>query len=76
MWKPDVALKNSFLEYKELGVSSLNVHVSSNGYVQWYPFQVRMTLIFSLPSMNRLNHTDLQHACVQGNTKSMQILNI
>ncbi|XP_060600265.1 neuronal acetylcholine receptor subunit alpha-7-like [Ruditapes philippinarum] len=40
VWKPDVALKNSFLEYKELGVSSLNVLVSSDGYVEWYPFQV------------------------------------
>ncbi|XP_053399145.1 neuronal acetylcholine receptor subunit alpha-3-like [Mercenaria mercenaria] len=40
IWKPDVALKNSFLEYKELGVSSLNVYVDSTGHVEWYPFQV------------------------------------
>ncbi|XP_053399141.1 acetylcholine receptor subunit beta-like 1 [Mercenaria mercenaria] len=40
VWKPDVALKNSYLDYKELGVSSLNVLVYSDGYVEWYPFQV------------------------------------
>lgn len=40
IWKPDVALKNSYQEYKQLGVSTLNVQVNSAGYVQWYPFQV------------------------------------
>ena len=40
VWKPDVALKNSMEDYKQLGVSSLNVMVTSEGHVTWYPFQV------------------------------------
>ncbi|KAL4234573.1 Neurotransmitter-gated ion-channel transmembrane region [Mactra antiquata] len=40
VWKPDIALKNSYTEYKELGVKSLNVMVYSSGQIYWYPFQV------------------------------------
>ena len=40
IWKPDVALKNSYKEYKELGATSLNVRVTNNGNVEWVPFQV------------------------------------
>ena len=40
VWKPDVALKNSMVDYKQLGVPSLNVDVTSEGEVLWYPFQV------------------------------------
>ena len=40
VWKPDVALKNSVVEYKELGVSTLNVQVVNTGDIVWYPFQV------------------------------------
>ncbi|XP_052259728.1 neuronal acetylcholine receptor subunit alpha-5-like [Dreissena polymorpha] len=39
-WKPDIALKNSNLEHKELGVSSLYVVNSYVGTVTWEPFQV------------------------------------
>ncbi|KAL4229981.1 hypothetical protein ACF0H5_010370 [Mactra antiquata] len=40
VWRPDIALKNSFTDYKALGVDTLNVMVESTGHVQWYPFQV------------------------------------
>ncbi|XP_060600275.1 acetylcholine receptor subunit beta-like 1 [Ruditapes philippinarum] len=40
VWKPDVALRNSVKQFKELGVTSLNVHVDTDGLVQWYPFEV------------------------------------
>ncbi|KAH3790014.1 hypothetical protein DPMN_168208 [Dreissena polymorpha] len=40
VWKPDIALKNSNLEYKELGVPSLNVLNRYDGTVEWRPFQV------------------------------------
>lgn len=40
VWKPDIALKNSVEKYKPLGVSTLNVQVSSQGSVYWYPFEV------------------------------------
>ena len=40
VWKPDVALKNSMVDYKQLGVASLNVQVTADGEVLWYPFQV------------------------------------
>ena len=35
-----MALKNSAVDYKQLGVSTLNVYVESTGDVSWYPFQV------------------------------------
>jgi len=35
-----VTLKNSFLDYKELGVDSLKIEVDYTGEVAWYPFQV------------------------------------
>lgn len=35
-----MALKNSYLDYKELGVDSLNVECFYDGTVNWYPFQV------------------------------------
>lgn len=40
IWKPDIALKNSFVDYKELGVDTLNVELYADGTVFWYPFQV------------------------------------
>ncbi|KAH3830722.1 hypothetical protein DPMN_103971 [Dreissena polymorpha] len=40
VWKPDLALKNSNLDYKELGVPSLNVYNHYTGAVGWAPFQV------------------------------------
>ncbi|XP_052231106.1 neuronal acetylcholine receptor subunit beta-2-like [Dreissena polymorpha] len=40
VWKPDIALRNSNLEHKELGVSSLNVRNYNSGEVYWSPFQV------------------------------------
>jgi len=48
VWKPDVALKNSYKEYKELGDSALNVVVQFDGKVTWSPFQV----FFSTCSIN------------------------
>ena len=41
VWKPDVALKNSVVEYKELGVSTLNINVGNTGDIIWLPFQVQ-----------------------------------
>ena len=46
VWKPDIALRNSMVEYKQLGVSTLNVNVNNEGIVHWYPFQVRTTYMY------------------------------
>ncbi|XP_052234642.1 neuronal acetylcholine receptor subunit alpha-6-like isoform X1 [Dreissena polymorpha] len=40
VWKPDIALKNSNLDYKELGVQTLNIINSNDGNISWYPFHV------------------------------------
>jgi hypothetical protein len=40
VWKPDVALRNSVKQFKELGVTTLNVKVDMDGWVEWYPFEV------------------------------------
>ena len=40
VWKPDMALKNSVKQYKEMGVETLNVFVDYYGYILWYPFQL------------------------------------
>ena len=42
VWKPDVTLKNSVDEYKQLGDVSLNVVVYSDGLIVWQPFQVHV----------------------------------
>ena len=49
IWKPDVALKNSVVEYKQLGVSTLNVQVTASGEVYWYPYQASMPLLNNHP---------------------------
>ncbi|KAH3886467.1 acetylcholine receptor subunit beta-like 1 [Dreissena polymorpha] len=40
VWKPDLTLKNSFLNYKSLGDSSLLVENNYTGEMTWHPFQV------------------------------------
>ncbi|KAK3608581.1 hypothetical protein CHS0354_042570 [Potamilus streckersoni] len=40
VWKPDVALKNSFAEYKGLGSSFLYVFVDNRGSVLWQPYVI------------------------------------
>ncbi|WAR30960.1 ACH10-like protein, partial [Mya arenaria] len=42
VWKPDIALKNSYLDYKSLGVNELNIENFHDGSMNWYPFQVNM----------------------------------
>ncbi|WAR30961.1 ACHA6-like protein [Mya arenaria] len=43
VWKPDIALKNSYLDYKSLGVDELNVENYYDGSMNWFPFQVFQT---------------------------------
>lgn len=40
VWKPDIALENSITKYRDLGTSSMNVHVHSDGHVVWKPMEV------------------------------------
>ncbi|XP_052280916.1 acetylcholine receptor subunit beta-like 1 [Dreissena polymorpha] len=40
VWKPDIALKNSNVDYKDLGAPSLNVQNTAEGFVTWMPFHV------------------------------------
>ncbi|XP_060601908.1 neuronal acetylcholine receptor subunit alpha-7-like [Ruditapes philippinarum] len=40
IWKPDIALKNSNKDYTTLGIPSLNVEVSNDGTIEWYPFEI------------------------------------
>ncbi|KAL4235547.1 Neuronal acetylcholine receptor subunit alpha-7 [Mactra antiquata] len=40
IWKPDITLKNSFKSFSGLGAKYLNVVVSSDGTVEWFPYQV------------------------------------
>ncbi|XP_053408005.1 acetylcholine receptor subunit beta-type lev-1-like [Mercenaria mercenaria] len=40
IWKPDVSLRNTFKTFTGLGSSYLNVIVTPEGYVTWYPFQI------------------------------------
>lgn len=40
IWKPDLTLRNSFVNFKQMGLASLNVEISNNGDVEWYPFEV------------------------------------
>jgi hypothetical protein len=46
IWKPDIALKNSNKDYTTLGIPTLNVEVSNDGTVEWYPFEV--TYLFNI----------------------------
>ena len=46
VWKPDIALKNSFEKQKTLGLSTLNVQVNSTGNVKWYPFEVSIDIVY------------------------------
>ena len=52
VWKPDVALKNSVVEYKELGVSTLNINVGNTGDIIWLPFQVGFQSIVWFPPLD------------------------
>ncbi|XP_060571171.1 neuronal acetylcholine receptor subunit alpha-6-like [Ruditapes philippinarum] len=40
IWKPDISLRNTFKSFTGLGASYLNVYVTSNGVVEWRPYQV------------------------------------
>ncbi|XP_052224722.1 acetylcholine receptor subunit alpha-L1-like [Dreissena polymorpha] len=40
VWKPDIALQNSYLDYKGLGDKTLNVMNIHTGAMYWNPFQV------------------------------------
>ncbi|KAH3797417.1 acetylcholine receptor subunit alpha-like [Dreissena polymorpha] len=40
VWKPDIALHNSYLDYKGLGDKTLNVLNRHTGAMNWNPFQV------------------------------------
>ncbi|XP_060591975.1 acetylcholine receptor subunit delta-like [Ruditapes philippinarum] len=40
IWKPDISLRNTFKSFTGLGASYLNVYVTSNGVVEWNPYQV------------------------------------
>jgi len=51
VWKPDVAMKNSYLDYKELGVKSLNIENWPDGTMKWYPFQVNEVVFEGLSSV-------------------------
>ena len=42
VWKPDLTLRNSIDEYKELGDKSLYVAVNPSGFIDWQPFQVNL----------------------------------
>ncbi|XP_052788256.1 acetylcholine receptor subunit beta-type acr-3-like [Mya arenaria] len=42
VWKPDIALKNSYLDYNTLGVDDLNIENYHDGTMVWYPFQVNI----------------------------------
>lgn len=39
VWKPDMALLNSYEDYKQMGDESLLVYVLADGTVNWYPYQ-------------------------------------
>ena len=43
IWKPDIALKNSVNDYKQLGDSSINIQLGYNGNIQWVPHQVSIS---------------------------------
>ncbi|KAL4217187.1 Acetylcholine-activated cation-selective channel [Mactra antiquata] len=40
VWKPDIALTNSFTTFSGLGAEYLNIKVDFNGTMNWYPYQV------------------------------------
>ena len=40
VWKPDVHLSNGFTDFQELGGSFMQLRVSNNGDVLWYPYKV------------------------------------
>ncbi|KAH3834912.1 acetylcholine receptor subunit alpha-like isoform X2 [Dreissena polymorpha] len=40
VWRPDLALKNSHLDYKGLGEESLNIVNIHTGLMFWHPFQI------------------------------------
>ena len=44
VWLPDVSLMNSVQDYQVFGHPTLNIFVTSNGTVQWQPYQVYLTL--------------------------------
>lgn len=58
VWKPDVTLKNSVVEYKQLGVSTLNVQVTATGEVYWYPYQASMP--FHLQNCSHICYKDIR----------------
>ncbi|XP_052790619.1 acetylcholine receptor subunit delta-like isoform X2 [Mya arenaria] len=59
VWKPDIALKNSYLDYKTLGVDDLYIENYNDGYMVWYPFQVFQTTC----SMDITNFPFDKHTC-------------
>ena len=80
MWKPDIALKNSVLDYKELGVKSLNIENYFDGEIAWYPFQVN-EVVFSFHQffiVNVLEYDDtynfhIQLRVMKGNASQTQV---
>ena len=45
IWKPDITVKNSVKDYKELGDKALRVAVAYDGSVTWSPFQVTANIM-------------------------------
>ncbi|WAQ99287.1 ACH5-like protein, partial [Mya arenaria] len=43
IWHPDLALTNSFEDYKQIGDDKLLVESCSDGTVYWFPFQLNVT---------------------------------
>lgn len=39
VWKPDIALENSITKYRDLGTSTMNVRIQSDGHVIWKPME-------------------------------------
>ena len=77
MWKPDIALKNSVLDYKELGVKSLNIENYFDGEIAWYPFQVKLCFPFiSFFIVNVLEYDDTYNYYLRvrkGNASQTQV---
>ena len=46
VWVPDISLKNSFNDYKQLGAPELKVVITHTGTVTWTPIQVRLLFCF------------------------------
>lgn len=43
VWKPDIALQNSYEKLSEHGDKFLNVRVDSSGEILWYPYEIFKT---------------------------------